>query len=135
MRILLIASAFNSLTQRVFVELDDRGHDVGASVVADGRQMREAVEAFEPELIVAPYLRTAIPEDLWRTHTCLIVHPGIRGDRGASSLDWAILRGRCHWGVTVLQAAKEFDAGDIWAWRTFPMRDVAKSARNALALV
>jgi hypothetical protein len=32
MRILLIASAFNSLTQRVFVELDDRGHEVGASV-------------------------------------------------------------------------------------------------------
>lgn len=128
MRILLLASAFNSLTQRVFVELDDRGHDVGAAVVSDGQQMRDAVAAFEPELIVAPYLKTAIPEDLWRARTCLIVHPGIRGDRGASSLDWAILRGLTHWGVTVLQAAEEFDAGDIWALRTFRMRDVAKSA-------
>ena len=128
MRILLLASAFNSLTQRVFVELDDIGHEVGASVVSDGPQMHEAVDAFEPELIVAPYLKTAIPEELWRTRTCLIVHPGIVGDRGASSLDWAILRGRTHWGVTVLQAAMEFDAGDIWAYRTFPMRDVAKSA-------
>src|SRR5258708_5734676 len=47
MRILLLASAFNSLTQRIFVELDDVGHDVGCSVVADDGQMRTAVEAIE----------------------------------------------------------------------------------------
>ncbi|MCA1670859.1 MAG: hypothetical protein LC799_01185 [Actinobacteria bacterium] len=56
MRILLLATAFNSLTQRIFVELDDLGHDVGCSVVVDGDQMRTAVEAFSPELVVAPYL-------------------------------------------------------------------------------
>ena len=128
MRILLLATAFNSLTQRVFVELGDDGHEVGASVVSDGEQMLRAREAFDPDLIVAPYVKTAVPEDLWRSCTCLIVHPGIRGDRGASSLDWAILRGRSHWGVTVLQAAAEFDAGDIWAYRTFRMREAPKSA-------
>ena len=128
MRILLLASAFNSLTQRVFVELDDLDHDVGASVVADGYQMVEAVAAFEPELIVAPYLKTAIPAQLWREYPCLVVHPGIRGDRGPSSLDWAILRGLPRWGVTVLQAAEEFDAGAIWSHREFPLGSQAKSA-------
>lgn len=129
MRILLLATAFNSLTQRVFVEFDDLGHDVGCSVVADGDQMREAVEAFDPELVVAPYLKTAIPEDVWRARTCLVVHPGIRGDRGPSSLDWAILRGLPRWGVTVLQATAEFDAGDVWAHREFQLDDrLSKSA-------
>ena len=128
MRILLLATAFNSLTQRIFVEFDDLGHDVGCSVVVDGDQMRTAVEAFSPELVVAPYLKRAIPEEVWRTRPCLIVHPGIRGDRGPSSLDWAILRGLPWWGVTVLQAAHEYDAGDIWAYREFPMGELSKSA-------
>jgi putative two-component system hydrogenase maturation factor HypX/HoxX len=128
MRILLLASAFNSLTQRIFVELDDLGHDVGCSVVADGRQMRAAVEAFRPELVIAPYLKRAIPPDVWERCPCLIVHPGIRGDRGASSLDWAILRGLPWWGVTVLQATGEIDAGDIWSHREFPMAEQSKSA-------
>jgi putative two-component system protein, hydrogenase maturation factor HypX/HoxX len=127
-RILLLASAFNSLTQRIFVELDDLGHDVGCSVVADGDQMRTAVDAFSPELVVAPYLKTAIPDDVWRVRTCLIIHPGVRGDRGPSSLDWAILRGLPQWGVTVLQAAEEFDAGDIWAHREFPISGRSKSS-------
>ncbi len=128
MRILLIASAFNSMTQRVFVELDDLGYDVACSVASNGDQMRDAVAEFDPELVVAPYLKTAIPEDVWRALPCLIVHPGIRGDRGPSSLDWAILRGRETWGVTVLQAAEEFDAGDIWASREFAVGDRPKSA-------
>jgi putative two-component system hydrogenase maturation factor HypX/HoxX len=127
-RILLICSAFNSLTQRVFVELDDIGHKVGCSVVTDGDEMRAAVDAFDPELVIAPYLKTAIPEDVWARLTCLIVHPGVRGDRGASSLDWAILRGLPTWGVTVLQAAAEFDAGDIWTYREFALGDEPKSA-------
>lgn len=128
MRILLLATAFNSLTQRVYVELADVGHDLGVSVVRDGDGMVAAVEAFLPDVIVAPYLKSAIPESIWRAHTCLVVHPGIRGDRGPSSLDWAILRGKPRWGVTVLQAAAEFDAGDIWAHREFPMRLASKSA-------
>jgi putative two-component system hydrogenase maturation factor HypX/HoxX len=128
MRILLFATAFNSLTQRVYVELADEGHDLAVSVVQGGNDMTAAVEEFPPDVIVAPYLKCAIPESIWRAYTCLIVHPGIRGDRGPSSLDWAIQRGERNWGVTVLQAAAEFDAGDIWAHREFPMRLASKSA-------
>lgn len=128
MRILLFATAFNSLTQRVYVELADDGHDLAVSVVQGGDDMTAAVKEFLPDVIVAPYLKCAIPESIWRVYTCLIVHPGIRGDRGPSSLDWAIQRGERRWGVTVLQAAAEFDAGDIWAHREFPMHLAPKSA-------
>jgi putative two-component system protein, hydrogenase maturation factor HypX/HoxX len=38
---------------------------------------------------------------------------GIIGDRGPSSLDWALLLGLERWGVTVLQAEAEMDAGPV----------------------
>ena len=54
------------------------------------------------------------------------MHPGIRGDRGPSALDWAVLDGETQWGVTVLQAEAGMDAGPVWAWREFPLRDATK---------
>lgn len=63
----------------------------------------------------------AIPEDIYSRKKCLIVHPGIKGDRGPSSIDWAILSEKSEWGVTILEANKEMDAGDIWASRNFPI--------------
>ena len=39
------------------------------------------------------------------------MHPGPAGDRGPSSLDWAIELERAEWGVTVLQATGELDGG------------------------
>jgi putative two-component system hydrogenase maturation factor HypX/HoxX len=56
------------------------------------------------------------------------VHPGPHGDRGPSSLDWAVETGAKEWGVTVLEAIEEADAGDIWATRNFPMRPAGKSS-------
>ncbi|MET3477197.1 enoyl-CoA hydratase-related protein [Variovorax atrisoli] len=117
MHILLVASAFNSLTQRVLAELQDRGHTVGVTLaLGNDGALREAVRVHAPQLILAPMLTTAIPEDIWRAHTCLIVHPGPPGDRGPSSLDWTLQGGAESWGVTVLEAVAEMDAGDVWAW-------------------
>ena len=48
-------------------------------------------------------------------------HPGPPGDRGPSSLDWAIVDGEREWGVTALQAVEEMDAGPIWGSRTVPI--------------
>ncbi|WP_328916888.1 MULTISPECIES: hydrogenase maturation protein [unclassified Streptomyces] len=115
MRILLVASAFNSLTQRVRAELRDRGHFAAVEVVRDEEAVRAAVDRHGPELVIAPMLKTAVPQDVWSRLTCLIVHPGPPGDRGPSSLDWAVHEGHDTWGVTVLQADAEMDAGDIWA--------------------
>ena len=128
MRVLLMASGINSLTQRILVDLKDAGYDVIVSAVADQEQMQAAFDQARPDLVVAPYLKRAIPESLWSARPCLIVHPGVRGDRGPSSLDWAIHDGEDRWGVTVLQANAEFDAGDIWAHREFAMRPASKSA-------
>jgi putative two-component system hydrogenase maturation factor HypX/HoxX len=90
--------------------------------------MESAVERHRPDLIVCPMLKKFIPESIWSTRRCLIVHPGPKGDRGPSSLDWAIELGKAEWGVTVLEANGEADAGDIWATRSFPTREVGKSS-------
>ncbi|GCB52308.1 hydrogenase maturation protein [Streptomyces sp. NL15-2K] len=128
MDILLVASAFNSLSQRVFAELSDQGHRVDVVLASHGAEaVRAAVREVRPELIIAPMLKTALPEDVWREHTCLIVHPGPPGDRGPSSLDWAIAEEASHWGATVLQAEAAMDAGDVWAAEAFPVPPVGKS--------
>ncbi|WP_306191173.1 enoyl-CoA hydratase-related protein [Streptomyces sp. MK5] len=128
MDILLVVSAFNSLAQRVYAELSDRGHRVDAVLASHGADaVRTAVARTHPELIIAPMLRTALPEDVWQRHTCLVVHPGPPGDRGPSSLDWAITDQAARWGVTVLQAEAAMDAGDIWASMPFETPDVGKS--------
>ncbi|MFF5854572.1 enoyl-CoA hydratase-related protein [Streptomyces sp. NPDC012751] len=128
MDILLVASAFNSLSQRLYAELSDLGHRVDAVLAAHGPDpVRSAVAELRPDLIVAPMLRTALPEDVWREHTCLIVHPGPPGDRGPSSLDWAVAGRAARWGVTVLEAEAVMDAGPIWAAEPFPVPPVGKS--------
>jgi putative two-component system protein, hydrogenase maturation factor HypX/HoxX len=127
MKILFLTTAHNSLSQRAFVELVDRGHRVVVVIASSEDVMLEAVEREQPDLIVAPMLKKVIPASIWQNHTCIIVHPGIKGDRGPSSLDWAILNGCEEWGVTLLQAGAEMDAGAIWAARTFAMREGSKS--------
>ncbi|MCX5425839.1 enoyl-CoA hydratase-related protein [Streptomyces sp. NBC_00078] len=127
MHILLLASAFNSLTQRAHAGLRDRGHTVAVELALPGTPLPEAVRRHAPQLIVAPMLKTVIPEEVWREHTCLIVHPGPVGDRGPSSLDWAIHEGAEQWGVTVLQADMEMDAGDVWASVPCRVPPVSKS--------
>jgi len=128
MRILLIASAYNSMTQRVHAELADRGHEVSVELALGDEVMRDGVHRYDPDLIIAPMLTRAIPEDIWSAWPCFIVHPGPMGDRGPSSLDWAIMGGAERWGVTVLQANAEMDAGDIWASVEFAMPGDSKSS-------
>jgi putative two-component system hydrogenase maturation factor HypX/HoxX len=128
LRILFLVTAHNSLSQRIWAELTGLGHEVDVAVVDTAAQMEAAVAAHAPELIVCPLLKTMIPSSVWSTHRCLIVHPGPPGDRGPSSLDWAIELGAEQWGVTVLEADDEPDAGPVWASRSFAMRPAGKSS-------
>lgn len=128
MRILLISSSYNGLCQRAHAELEALGHDISISLALNPDYIRNGVTIFQPDLIICPFLKEKIPEDVWSNHHCFIIHPGIKGDRGPSSLDWAIMNGEQEWGVTVLQAAEEMDAGDIWATETFKMRQVGKAS-------
>lgn len=128
MRILLLTHSFNSLSQRLWLELKACGHEVSVELDIADSVAEEAVALWQPDVIVAPFLKRAIPASIWSQHVCLIVHPGIVGDRGPSSLDWAIQEGAAEWGVTVLQANAVMDGGDIWSAQTFAMRAAKKSS-------
>jgi len=128
LRILFVTSAHNSLSQRAYIALTEMGHDVTVQVVDSPEIIEASVEAHRPDLVVCPMLKQFIPESVFVKYTCLVVHPGPHGDRGASSLDWAIELGMDEWGVTVLEAVEEADAGDIWETRKFRMRPVGKSS-------
>jgi putative two-component system hydrogenase maturation factor HypX/HoxX len=131
MRILFLTSAHNSLSQRLLIELTERGHQIRVCVVASGEAMIDAVAGDAPDLIIAPMLKIAIPEEISSRWLCLIVHPGVIGDRGPSSLDWAIANQEKSWGVTILEAAPAFDAGPIWASHEFPL-DADPPAKSSL---
>jgi len=128
MRILFLCTRHNSLSQRLQVELEEAGHEIVVAEVESPASMEAAFDAAQPELIVAPMLKRAIPESVWSRCTSLIVHPGIPGDRGPSAIDWAILDGMERWGVTVLEAREKLDGGPVWTCADFPMRGIAKSA-------
>ncbi|QID16869.1 hydrogenase maturation protein [Nitrogeniibacter mangrovi] len=128
MRILLLTHSFNSLTQRLYAELREDGHELSVEFDINDAVAEEAVALFAPDLVLAPFLKRAVPEAIWRAHPTLIVHPGIVGDRGPSALDWAIMGGATEWGVTVLQAEAQMDAGPIWATRAFALREATKAS-------
>ncbi|MDO9483859.1 MAG: hydrogenase maturation protein [Hydrogenophaga sp.] len=128
LRILLLCHSFNSLTQRLFAELRAAGHSLSVELDIADSVTEEAVALFRPDLVLAPFLKRRIPVTVWQRVTCLVVHPGPPGDQGPSALDWAVWRGEPHWGVTVLQANGDFDAGPVWAHATFPMRGATKGS-------
>lgn len=128
MRTLLLSNSFNTMTQRAFLELQETyGQDVRVELARDEAQILDCIERHQPDVIICPFLTKRIPQEVWQNKDvpCLIIHPGIHGDRGASSIDWALKEGASEWGVTVLQADEEMDAGDIWATQNFPVPPTA----------
>jgi putative two-component system hydrogenase maturation factor HypX/HoxX len=128
MRILILCHAFNSLTQRIHAELIADGHEVSVELDIGDEVTRDAVARFRPEVLVAPFLKRRIPDDVWQAVPCLIVHPGPPGDQGPNSLDWAVLGGRPEWGVSIIRATAQLDDGPVLASRLFPMRVARKSS-------
>jgi putative two-component system protein, hydrogenase maturation factor HypX/HoxX len=57
MKILFLTTAHNSLSQRAFVELVDRGHTVVVVIASSEAVMIDAVAREHPDLIVAPMLK------------------------------------------------------------------------------
>jgi len=93
--------------------------------------MISSVNQVKPDLIFCPFLTKKVPEEIYKAQRpCVIVHPGIKGDRGISSLDWALLRGTNEWGVTLLQADEKMDAGAIWSSKNFKVPE--KSTKSSL---
>ncbi|MFN3814425.1 MAG: formyltransferase family protein, partial [Aquificaceae bacterium] len=121
MRILFFCHRFNSLSQRLYCELSERGHEVSVELDVHPDLMAEAAMLYKPDFILAPFLKRKIPREIWESFLTLVVHPGPPGDRGPSAIDWALLRGEKSWGVSLIEANEEYDAGDILAYRTFPI--------------
>ncbi|MFN4341322.1 MAG: hypothetical protein ACK4FE_04715 [Azonexus sp.] len=78
MRILFLTHRCNSLD----CALTARGHQVSIEFDISDSVTEEALALFKPDLLLAPFLKRAIPESVWSRHRCLIVHPGLPGDRG-----------------------------------------------------
>ncbi|WP_196140190.1 enoyl-CoA hydratase-related protein [Aliikangiella sp. G2MR2-5] len=128
MKVLIFATAYNGICQRVHKELVQDGHIVDIELSADHDQMFKSYCRFRPSIIVCPFLKHRIPDAIWRAVPCLVMHPGVAGDQGPSSLDWAITNEKPYWGATLLQANDEYDAGAIWDTVNFETRKTSKSS-------
>ena len=130
LKIILLSSAFNGLTQRAWLELRQAGHSPSVVLFSDETSVCEQIEHSGADLVICPFLKDRVPQALWSNaqRPVVIIHPGIVGDRGASALDWAITHELSSWGVTALQAVEEMDAGPVWATCEF---NVPKGLRKS----
>jgi putative two-component system hydrogenase maturation factor HypX/HoxX len=131
-RIGLLYSRFASMPQALWAALREDGHDV---IRPEDLQIRTPMSAEDmtrfarlaaPDVILCPFLKEVVPPEVCERTTTWIPHPGIRGDRGPSSLAWAILEGEPRWGLTMVRAEpastpQELDGGNVGAWREFAM--------------
>ena len=124
---LLLSSAYNSLTQHAHVEFMNRGHSVGVATATSAEGMRAAVNQFRPDLILCPMLAQVIPQDLWETYP-FSFHPGIVGDRGGNSLDWAILNQQFGVGRDRGAGGRACGLGPVWATCHCKLREASKSS-------
>ncbi|MDH2357074.1 hypothetical protein QCM80_41790 [Bradyrhizobium sp. SSUT112] len=58
MHILLLSHSFNSLTQRLHVELRDRGHDVAVELGIHAEVTRESLALHRPDLVIRQVFET-----------------------------------------------------------------------------
>jgi len=128
MKLLLLVTAFNSQTQAVYTRLQDKGHEVAVCFAINEVQMLEEIEDYEPEMILCPFLKAYLPSNIYENYPTYIFHPGPRGDRGASSLEYALQSHTKEWGLVVLRANNEYDGGDIYAEVDFKVRDTYKAS-------
>ena len=124
LNILFFSNKHNILSQRIALELTKRQHNISVNEINDPAEMIQLAEQAKPDLILCPYLTKRIPKKVFSNPRtpCWIVHPGIEGDRGATSIDWALYDKEDEWGVSILQAAEEMDTGDIWSTKNFAIR-------------
>jgi len=128
MKVLLLVSTFNSLTQAIYTNLKDRGYQVDVTFAINPTQMLEEIEAVNPQIILCPFLKSYLPNEIYDNYPTFIFHPAPIGDRGAYSLDYAILNEVQKWGGVWLRANELYDGGDIYASKNFKMRKSYKAS-------
>ncbi|MBA1433447.1 MAG: hydrogenase [Epsilonproteobacteria bacterium] len=128
MKITLLVSTFNSTSQLAYTYLKNKGHKLDVVYAISDVQMLEEIKAFKPELVLCPYLKKFVPSKIYTNIPTYILHPGIRGDKGAYSLDNALRERKKAWGVVYLRANEEFDGGSIYVQEDFSMRYTYKAS-------
>ena len=128
MKILLIISSFNSLSQSVYCKLQELEHKVFIKFAISKELMIEAVQEINPDIVFCPFLKQFIPNEIFENYPTFVLHPGIIGDRGHNSLDNAINDEVKQWGVVILKANEILDGGDIYAQSNFIMREESSKA-------
>lgn len=127
MKVLLLISSFNSLSQRVYSELKELEYEVSICL-SNEENLLEDINSINPDIIFCPYLKEYLSSDIYENYPTFILHPGIIGDRGHQSLDHAINNEEKEWGVVILKANEKLDAGDIYASSNFLMRSASKGS-------
>jgi putative two-component system protein, hydrogenase maturation factor HypX/HoxX len=96
-RIGLLYTRFASMPQALWAALREDGHDVirpediEIRTPMSAEDMTHFARLAAPDLILCPFLKEVVPPAVCERTTTWIPHPGMRGDRGPSSLSWAIL--------------------------------------------
>jgi putative two-component system hydrogenase maturation factor HypX/HoxX len=138
-RVALLYTRFGSMAQAFWTTLRDDGHevirpeDLGFTPPLSADAMLAFAELAAPDVLFSPFLKEIVPAPVCQRWTTWIPHPGIRGDRGPSSLAWAILERQPTWGLTMVKAepatdAEELDGGNVGAWREFSLSTDATMA-------
>lgn len=117
-RVLFLTNSHNGMSQRAKTMLEDNGFTVNVELALSQKQMIKSADTLKPDIIICPFLTAKVPEVIWQNPDvpCVIVHPGVQGDRGMSSIEWA-MNGKNAFGLTCLSAVEEMDAGPVWATR------------------
>jgi len=125
-KITLLVTSFNSLSQVVYTWLNDCGYKVDVVYINSITRDSEIAE-FKPDIILCPFLKHYIPSSIYKNYPTFVFHPGVRGDRGAYSIEWALINEEKSWGGVWLRAVKELDAGDIYAFGEFNLEHKSKA--------
>ena len=135
MKITLLITTFNSLSQKVYCYLKDSGFDVSVVYAINKEQMIREIDTILPDLVFSPFLKKYIPKEIFENYPTFVLHPGPKGDRGAYSLENVIYHDKKEWGVVILKVDEKLDGGDIYKEVSFEVKSPYKASiyRNELS--
>jgi len=125
MKITLLITTFNSLSQLTYTYLKDKAYKVDV-VYSNSCTKLQEINSFDPDIILCTFLKDFIVKEIYEKYPTFIFHPGIIGDRGAYSLEKSLAFSS--WGVVILKANDIYDGGDIYASCDFIMRKTTKAS-------
>ena len=65
LKIMLLSSAFNGLTQRAWLDLRQLGHAPSVVLFTDEASVCRQIEASAADLVICPFLKDRVPQQLW----------------------------------------------------------------------